>query len=933
MPIARCFLGWDRPALELAAERVLSPVIESKDWDLQRSLCVFPTARASRQFLTVLVDLADRHGAILAPPVCSTTGRLDTHLLPNVIALASEWESRLAFTSAMRDLDEIDIATIVRRPPARDDWRNWLAIADAVLGLRESLAAHRVFLSQTALEAGPFASEMERRRWLVLGKLEEDYLARLQQIGKVDIFSQREVAFSAGLAGWDGSLFLIATVDLNPAQKELARQAAANGSSVTALVFAPEDLAGGFDEIGVLDVEFWNHRPIALDEEQIHFVNNPIEQARGALAAIVELSNTRRPEEIKIGAPDPAVRSRLEMDAPRLGVSLRSLSGKASCRSAPALFLEALVEYAGRHRSGDFASLVRHPDFGHWLARRRVIRSNDDVKRAFTELDSIRSEHVPAVIDLNCLAGETESTLRRWIESAESLIAQWPAGRADVREWMKAFADGMVELYGDRAFHEGSEDEDYQQSLDAIADAARTLFSVGSSLCVELSVEEAFELLKEQLSSITLASTTSQCVEIVGWLELLLERAPSLLITGMNEGVVPEPVETEMFLTSSLRSALGIAGNAHREARDRYALTSILASHKGVQFFAGRRSSTGDPLLPSRLLLADTAAIRANRLLRFFEKDALRLQLPRVAAPAARLDVPMPEPSEPIDTLRITGFRDYLACPYRFYLRHVRGLVRVDDDVVEFAPTAVGTLAHSVLEMFARSELRDSTDPERIQAFLNEELDRRVKDFCVRPLAAVRIQVELLRPRLERFAEIQANWAAKGWRILTPEVSPATEGEKAPFPVDGIPFYLRGRIDRIDVHRDSGELAILDYKTGDKGDGPHKVHYSKKHGWLDLQLPLYRYLLPSIDLPAGALVNGQLPKLHVGYVLLPKDLSKARFEPAEWTQDELESADEAAREVVRAIRAQRYWPPNPVSVGRWTEYSRICQEEVLGAED
>lgn len=930
MPVARCFLPWNQPALRVVAEKVLAPVAGSLDWNLQQTLCVFPSARASQQFLGELVECAERRAAVLAPPVRTTTGGLDAHLLPNDGALASDWESRLALASALRDVNSDDLAAVLRRPPEPEDWPNWLAIAGALGQLRETLAAHRVFLSRTTLSPDLFASDVERRRWGVLAKLEEIYLNRLSKINKMDVFCHREEALSAGRANWDGAICLIGTVDLNPAQQALVRRAADNGASVTAYIPAPEELAAGFDDLGVLNSEFWNDRPIRIDDEQIEFADDPAAQARAVLAAIARVSDKYLADEIKIVANDPAVRDRIEIDAPRVGAAVRSLRGRPARTSPPVRLLEAVVEYAKGRGAAAFASLARHPDFIDWLARRRVIRSNEDVQRALKDLDSFRAQNVPACLDAERISAANIASICRWIEAAESIARGWPASRADLKSWMQAFADAMVELYGDRPIADGPEDELYREALEAIAAAARSLFATSSPLCSELSGEEAFELLAEQLGPLSSESSPSGRIELVGWLDLLLEPAPCLLVTGMNEGFVPEPVETEVFLTPAVRSALNIAGSAHREARDRFALTSILASHESVSFFAGRRSPTDDPLLPSRLLLATDAATRASRLLRFFSKDGVVPRIPRSDAPRVSIVIPQPEPAEPIDTLSVTGFRDYLTCPYRFYLKHVRRIERIDDDALELNPLGVGILAHAVLEQFARSDTKDSTDPEEIRSFLSRELDRRYKAFCVPPLAAVRIQIELLRPRLNRFAEVQAQWAADGWRILTPEVGPQTQGERAPFPVDGKPFFLRGRIDRIDIHRETGELAILDYKTGDKGQGPHEVHYSRRDAvWRNLQLPLYRHLLACIDLPVEAQSSIDRGALRVGYVLLPKDLSNVQFALAEWTREELESADEAARDVVRAIRARRFWPPNPDARKQMPDYRRICQEEVL----
>ena len=41
--------------------------------------------------------------------------------------------------------------------------------------------------------------------------------------------------------------------------------------------------------------------------------------------------------------------------------------------------------------------------------------------------------------------------------------------------------------------------------------------------------------------------------------------------------------------------------------------------------------------------------------------------------------------------------------------------------------------------------------------------------------------------------------------------------------VDGAPMPVRGRIDRLDRHAVTGAWRVIDYKTGEKGDGPAAV--------------------------------------------------------------------------------------------------------------
>ena len=142
------------------------------------------------------------------------------------------------------------------------------------------------------------------------------------------------------------------------------------------------------------------------------------------------------------------------------------------------------------------------------------------------------------------------------------------------------------------------------------------------------------------------------------------------------------------------------------------------------------------------------------------------------------------------------------------------------------------------------------------------------------------------------------------------------------WPTAQAPIYLRGRIDRVDVHETTGETIVFDYKTGDKGETPEKAHREKQADWIDLQLPLYRHLVRAVGIEGP---------VRLGYIVLPKDTSKVGEQLAEWDEPTLADADAKALEVIRAIGAEKFWPPttDPKRTRWFSEFAVICQEDLL----
>ena len=139
------------------------------------------------------------------------------------------------------------------------------------------------------------------------------------------------------------------------------------------------------------------------------------------------------------------------------------------------------------------------------------------------------------------------------------------------------------------------------------------------------------------------------------------------------------------------------------------------------------------------------------------------------------------------------------------------------------------------------------------------------------PPVQVEAQLESARQRLRQAAQVQVGLVKKGWEIISWERM--IEGN-----IEGM--LVRGKIDRIDRHRQTGRIRVLDYKTSEKAGKPEEAHLGsllkdqecpdyarvdisgRQKRWIDLQLPLYATLLPSD--------KGLQEPFELGYFNLPR---------------------------------------------------------------
>ena len=919
MPIRRIFLGLDRPALWAASDHLLERYRRGGVLDLKPVIVVVPGSRAGRRLLEILVERCEHEKLLLTPPLIATVGHLPEQLYPPQRPFASDLVQRLAWQQALQAMSAEQFAPVVPNPPQPGDDEHWLKLADLFRKQHVELAADDLKFRDVAERGRQLEGFDESDRWLAMAAVQDRYHGVLDELGLWDPQTARLVAIDRHECHTEHDILLLGAVDMNVALRHMLDQVA---DRVTALIVAPPDWQDRFDEHGCLVPAHWAGVEIPLATTQIAVVEGPNAQATEVLSTIANYNGRFRADDITIGVPDEELTPDITRVLTTAGLATRWGPGESILGTGPCRLLATLADYLSRHHFRDFAALVRHPDVEAWLHKQ--VAGN----RWLLELDKYHTDHLPARLRGEWL-GEVNQTreLRRAFDALRDLTQPLVGEPRDVSLWVEPVLRVVATIYGDRVL---SRDDAGDRAILVAGEELRfamdgfTHLPIG--LAPRLTAAQTIRWALEQLAGTPLPPPPNpDAIEMLGWLELPLDDAPALIVTTLNEGFVPESINSDLFLPNRLREQLGLMDNARRYARDAYALSVMIKSRTELRVIVGRRNHEGDPLIPSRLLFATDRDTAVQRALRFFRPQPVTSPMavePVAATSLSGFEIPRPQPlAQPIEQLSVTGFRDYIACPYRFYLRRVLKLEAVHDHGDELDGGAFGELAHEVLRRFGESPVRDSTEPDEIAHGLDQALNDVVAQWYGHDaLAVVHVQVEQLRLRLHSFAQRQAEWAAEGWRIERTEL--VCSGEQAAlFPVDDQPFYLTGRIDRIDVHVESGRRMVFDYKTSDIASTPREAHLARDNAWLDLQLPLYRHL---------AAAHGYRGPIDLSYILLPKDTARVAICAADWTAEELAAADERARTIIRAIRDQVFWPPVQPPPDFSEDFAAICQDMVFG---
>lgn len=883
--------------------------------DLSEMMIVLPTQESRRRLHEALVrKAASREAALLSPvwmlPMQLPEGMknlegersdlvpasLEQILWIEVIGGMTREESQCLFPRKTPQLD----------PPRAAE------LANSIGKLRGELSQ----VGMTLRDARAVRSE--DARWKALVSLEDRYFKRVAQEGFIDrITAQIEGAKHPKLPAQIKHLMIAGIPDLPKVYDAMIPRIEDQGIKVDILAYDPLRFGGKFfDSLGRPGNE-WGETSIPIEKGVIHLCLDRAEEAEKAALLIKASGGSGRTCAVGVTITELA---KPIFDALKAhGISAFNPAGQPLDTLPIGRLLRLLSDQL---REEDFRSslqLLRHPHIQSWLAF--------DPLRDLESLDSLANHLIPSSLDdlLERWPEEqlsrikTSETLRESLLSLSLLISELKVGLGTTPILhalrtiyslvdLAQIAGGRESIERMRAWLHGG--EEHMKTMDS-----RDLLTL---------------LISHLQSGICTGEKKPDSVELPGWLELLWEDAPHLIVSGMNDGLVPEVRQEDPFLHEKLRVAWGLASDASRLRRDSYLLLSMMAtraeSQGRIDLLLARQDDEGSVLKPSRLLLrcADDADLPA------LVQELFRELPPRPNEKWRSAWALKPDHRTSPRTLSASALRDYLDCPTRFYLKHILKL-RVEQFGAEEVDAATfGTLLHTTLRDFGNDpKLRDLREEKQIERALvqlwKQLFDNRYGNHPSFPLI---YQREAAIRRLRGVARAQARLREEGWEII------ACERAFDAFPVSGM--KLRGQIDRIDWRTTPAgiEWRIIDYKSSETKKDPAKEHYrplgkrdhseilapyecfeqnEKIHRWIDLQLPLYRMVLLS-EIASGHSTYLQLDQImtgsvEIGYFIIPAKVNETEFLSFAEIEQYEESALACLEGVLGAIQKGIFWPP------------------------
>lgn len=688
------FLGWDRPAIELVAEK-LETLNENDPHTFRRATVVVPTAGSGRRLREYM---AERAGKPILMPRTLLTNNLIPHGGEDV---ASEMETLAAWLQVLGAEGADPVAQyaplIPRRPDThRERWA--VGVAHKLMALRTRLEQEEVGIDavtgllckreqmvQKELDELSGANESARRsllarkavfaneqvRWRRLGELFNRVDACLGK--KTQTNCREDWLNNPSLPGKSRLLIMACVPEFSPQIKTCLRNLHSKaGVKVEIWVHAPESEAYHFDDFGLPLEADWANRKIEIPDAIIYsnedkgIVDNQassihqVDDAEVVAAEALRLAGGHDFRDVVLAVGDsefsPAIVNTFATATPAWNLNLPEgrnamttdlgklsvlLADACEARDNLPLWIDARGEVNNNGTQGldAFVALLTN------TALQTALADNKN------ELIGMQ-EHVERIRML-LLPGSENALL--------GMLKNFPAVDKDYK------AIGRLKKQHNDAFFKYAEkiskcidslcSQKIEKMLNTLAGKLETSFKSGENKqlavsiagqmreCAEISTKLpsslcCMELLRrrveDKVAGPSYANLPTTVGDLLGWRELAYTRGKHVILAAMHDGCIPEPVPEDDFLPESLCNELGIRHEKFRIARDTYLLTALVASRQKdggrVDFILARQKSDGSVLAPSPLLLRCWDEELPMRALTLFAESKTPKVLPKAAA-------------------------------------------------------------------------------------------------------------------------------------------------------------------------------------------------------------------------------------------------------------------------------------------------------------
>ncbi|TNE67181.1 MAG: double-strand break repair protein AddB [Alphaproteobacteria bacterium] len=512
---------------------------------------------------------------------------------------------------------------------------------------------------------------------------------------------------------------------------------------------------------------------------------------------------------VALVTPDRQLARHVQASLARWQISIDDTGGTRALATKPGRFLGLIATAAGEAFAPvPLLALLQHPLCAAGMARESFLaavrRFDQFVLRGVRPAGGLkglmaRAEQVAA--DKKAEFDRDDLALIKRATTALEPFEEAFASDARLAQLLHAHLSAAEALAAD-GDHEGADTLWKGEAGGALADALTNLMAEADMLGV-VAAEGYGALFAELLAEVTIRPVWGRHPRLYIWspVEARLQRADLMILGGLNEGTWPGEVKPDPWMNRHMRAEFGLSPHERRIGQSAHDF--VQAASAPTVVLTRAEKVDGSPTVPSRwwfrlVALAGRPLPHADRYLVWGEALSDAGKPVPCKPPAPR----PPLPARP-DKLSVTQVETWMRDPYSLYAQKVLALKALDP--IDDKPNAAkkGTLLHEALERFLKEPgpVVGPAGRERLLAVGREVFD------------TVATQPAVYAFWWPRFVRI-ADWFVEHEAVRGQTFEVAGVEKWAEMKLAGADFTLVAKADRIDRRRDTGDLTIIDYKTG-----------------------------------------------------------------------------------------------------------------------
>ncbi len=471
---------------------------------------------------------------------------------------------------------------------------------------------------------------------------------------------------------------------------------------------------------------------------------------------------------------------------------------------AASLFNEFISLYVTKQDKGwyynDLLSFISHPYIQSLF--KTPLKTTSELTKVIKEKNwiYIQPQHLPKLITsdkavMALLFSESFTSPVKLLNACDDLLLS-------LREHFSSEADAITLEYLVQLHVVFNEMKGYMNTYNFISDLKSF-----QSLYRELLAMETLDFYGEPLEGI----------QVMGMLESRNLDFETVVITSVNEGVLPSGKTNSSFIPFDLKKEFKLPTYKEKDAVYTYHFYRLLQRAKNVYLLYNTEPDVLEGGEKSRFISQLLTEDKRHKNITHF-----------VASPAMELPIPEDETVEKEPSI-ITALKEraekgfspsslsqYIRNPIDFYKKYVLGIKESIDVEEVIAANTFGTVIHSSMEALYKPFIGSRLSPENLKSLL-PGIPKVVKEHYKEHYPNVSLdsgQNLIAYHVIQRYIEKYITLEIKESRHHTIELLALEEPFKTSIAVPGLPFpvFLRGTLDRVD--KKDGMLRILDYKTG-----------------------------------------------------------------------------------------------------------------------